>query len=151
MKNRPIGTADMDEILKLDNQLCFSLYAASRKITALYAPLLTRLDITYTQYLTLLVLWERHEAPVKELGARLMLDSGTLTPLLKKMEEKGIVTRTRSEVDERSVRIGLTPKGAAMRKDALDFVPGMACSLAKQPVELARLRDEVRNLLDSLV
>ena len=87
---------EVADVLRLDNQLCFALYAASRKVTGAYGPLLRQLDLTYTQYVTLMVLWEHQELPVKDIGEKLLLDSGTLTPLLKKLEEKGYVTRRRS-------------------------------------------------------
>ena len=104
--------------LKLENQLCFPLYACSKEIIRRYKPFLDPLDLTYTQYITLLVLWEKKTVNVKELGDRLYLDSGTLTPLLKKLEAKGLVTRTRSSTDERSVDIALTDAGAALREQA---------------------------------
>ena len=94
-----------DEALKLDNQLCFPLYAASRKIINAYTPYLKPLGITYTQYITFMVLWEKDSIPVRELCTRLHLDNGTLTPLLKKMEEQGFITRHRDSGDERKVRI----------------------------------------------
>jgi DNA-binding MarR family transcriptional regulator len=139
-----------DTALLLDNQLCFGLYAASRKVIQLYAPLLTRVDLTYTQYITLLVLWEHHVLPVKELGNYLMLDTGTLTPLLKKLEKKGLVTRTRSSKDERSVLIEVTEKGQAIRADALGFLPSMLCAGCLNPQELIELRELVKRLVDGL-
>ena len=139
-----------DTALLLDNQLCFGLYAASRKVIQLYAPLLTRVDLTYTQYITLLVLWEHHILPVKELGNYLILDTGTLTPLLKKLEKKGLVTRTRSAKDERSVLIEVTEKGQAIRADALGFLPTMLCAGCLSPQELIELREMVKRLVDGL-
>ena len=139
-----------DTALLLDNQLCFSLYAASRKVIQLYAPLLTRVDLTYTQYITLLVLWEHHILPVKELGNYLILDTGTLTPLLKKLEKKGLVTRTRSAKDERSVLIEVTEKGQAIRAEALGFLPTMLCAGCLSPQELIELREMVKRLVDGL-
>ena len=99
--------------LALDNQLCFALYVCSKEIIRKYNPLLEPLGLTYTAYITLLCLWEKDNVPVKELGNRLFLDSGTLTPLLKKMETQGLVTRTRNEKDERTVYIQLTKEGKA--------------------------------------
>lgn len=99
------------EILKLDNQICFPLYAATREMTKLYRPLLTELNITYPQYLVLLVLWETDRISVKALGERLYLDSGTLTPMLKRMEENGLIKRTRLKEDERVVEVTLTEHG----------------------------------------
>ena len=111
------------EALKLDRQLCFPLYACSRHMIRLYKPLLDKLGITYTQYITMMVLWEHKSVTVKELGKALYLDSGTLTPLLKKLEEKGLVTRRRSEEDERNLIVTLTDAGEAMKDDAL-HIPG---------------------------
>lgn len=111
--------------LRLDNQLCFPLYAASREIIRHYRPHLEALDLTYTQYITMMVLWEEAEISVKQLGKRLYLDSGTLTPLLKSLEAKGYVTRTRCETDERVVLVRLTPPGRDMREKALAVPAGM--------------------------
>ena len=113
--------------LKLDNQVCFRLYTASRLITQAYRPLLEPLGITYTCYITLLCLWEKDNVPVKELGSRLFLDSGTLTPLLKKMEAQGLVTRNRSGKDERTVYIQLTAEGKAMKKKCENIPQQMMC------------------------
>ncbi len=112
----------MKEQLKLENQLCFPLYAAARKITSLYTPYLRPLGITYTQYIVFLVLWEHDDQTVSSLSRTLHLDSGTLTPLLKKMEAEGFVKRTRSAEDERVVRITLTEKGKKM-EDAVADIP----------------------------
>lgn len=106
------------ETMKLKNHLCFPLYACSRETIKLYKPLLDELNLTYTQYITMLVLWERKQVTVKELGIALYLDSGTLTPLLKKLEEKGLVNRRRSALDERNLLVSLTPAGAAMQEQA---------------------------------
>ena len=107
------------DALKLDNQLCFPLYACSREITKLYHPYLTKLDLTYTQYITMMLLWEFDTMTAKELGKRLYLDSGTLTPVLRSLEEKGFVHRRRSSEDERVLIVKLTEKGAELREDAL--------------------------------
>jgi DNA-binding MarR family transcriptional regulator len=106
------------QILKLDNQLCFTIYACSREISRIYRPLLDKLGITYPQYLTLLVLWEHREMTVKELGERLYLDSGTLTPMLKRMEAAGLIRRQRSADDERKVIIRLTERGDTLKEEA---------------------------------
>ena len=111
----------MHEQLKLKNQLCFPLYACARKITGLYTPFLKPLGITYTQYIVFLVLWEKDHVPVKELSEALSLDSGTLTPLLKKMEQEGYITRNRSKEDERSVLISLTEEGRALEEKAVQI------------------------------
>jgi MarR family transcriptional regulator, organic hydroperoxide resistance regulator len=143
-------TNPVNDALLLDNQLCFGLYAASRKVIQAYAPLLTKIDLTYTQYITLLVLWERTALPVKDLGSHLMLDTGTLTPLLKKLEKKGFVTRTRSVQDERSVIIAVTARGQALKQEALDFLPTLLCSTCLSQGELIELRDLVKRLVGGL-
>lgn len=107
-----------NDILKLDNQLCFPLYAATREMTKRYRPLLEELNVTYPQYLVLLVLWETDRISVKALGARLFLDSGTLTPMLKRMEEHGFLQRTRSKEDERVVEVVLTEQGKQAEEQA---------------------------------
>ncbi|GAB6006027.1 MarR family transcriptional regulator [Geobacillus vulcani] len=107
-----------DHALRLDHQLCFAIYACSRELTKLYRPFLEEIGITYPQYLVLLVLWEQGETTMKELGKRLYLDSGTLTPMLKRMEENGLVQRLRSPEDERVVRIVLTEQGEKIKQKA---------------------------------
>ena len=114
--------AYINEMMKLENQLCFPLYAAARRVTGLYTPWLKELGITYTQYITFLVLWEKDGITVGEICERLMLDNGTVSPLLKKMESAGYITRTRSETDERSLMIRLTEEGAQL-KDKAVIVP----------------------------
>ena len=109
---------EANDPLKLENQLCFPLYACSKEIIRRYKPHLDRLDLTYTQYITMMVLWDRTEVNVKELGEALFLDSGTLTPVLKKLEKKGYVTRSRCVSDERSTLITITPEGEALRESA---------------------------------
>lgn len=115
----------MKEQLKLENQLCFPLYAAARKITGLYTPFFRPLGITYTQYIVFLALWEHDQLSVSELSKLLYLDSGTLTPLLKKMEAAGYVIRTRCPEDERVVKISLTEKGRALEEKAADIPAGV--------------------------
>lgn len=112
---------DHYEALKLDNQLCFPLYAVSREIIKKYTPLLNELGLTYTQYITMMVLWEEREITVKELGNRLFLDSGTITPVLKALEKKGLISRRRSESDERVVYAEITPAGLDLRERALEI------------------------------
>ena len=129
--------------LALDNQICFGLYVCSKEIIRLYAPILEPLGLTYTSYITLLSLWEKDNVTIKELGTRLFLDSGTLTPLLKKMEAQGLVTRTRSSKDERTVFIKLTEKGRELRIKCLDVPKQMMCN------NLMELDDAV-DLLQSL-
>ena len=107
--------------LLLQNQLCFPLYAVSKEVVRLYKPFLDEIGLTYTQYIAMLVLWEKQARTVKELGEHLYLDSGTLTPLLKKMEAQGLVNRQRNAADERSVIVSLTEKGRALREKALSI------------------------------
>lgn len=118
------------EALKLGNQLCFPLYAASREVIKQYRPYLDALDLTYTQYIAMMVFWEEGKLSVKELGKRLFLDSGTLTPVLKSLEAKGYVTRTRSASDERVVMAEITPKGEALKELAV-LVPEQVAGCVK--------------------
>jgi MarR family transcriptional regulator, organic hydroperoxide resistance regulator len=113
-----LPTDAQDAALRLDNQLCFALYSASLAMTKLYKPLLETLDLTYPQYLAMLVLWEQDGVSVSALGERLFLDSGTLTPLLKRMEEKGLLRRQRSAQDQRRVEVFLTPHGTGLKTEA---------------------------------
>lgn len=114
------------ESLKLENQICFPLYACSREIIKRYKPHLDEIGLTYTQYITMLVLWERKTVTVKELGRSLYLDSGTLTPLLKKLEQKGYLTRRRSQEDERNLNVTITEAGEALREQAARIPEKMA-------------------------
>jgi len=107
-----------DDILKLKNQLCFPLYACSKEVVRKYKPFLDELDLTYTQYITMMVMWEKQEINVKCLGQVLYLDSGTLTPVLKKLESKGYLTRQRSKEDERNLRVTITDEGNALKERA---------------------------------
>ncbi len=118
---------DTDELLKLDNQLCFALYVTSKEIIRQYKPLLDPLDLTYTGYIAMLALWERDEVTVKDLGQRLYLDSGTLTPLLKKLEKQGFVERVRDRKDERKVVLSLTEKGRELKARAADVPRQLIC------------------------
>ena len=113
--------------LSLDNQLCFALYVCSKEIIRRYAPILEPLGLTYTSYITLLGLWEKDNVTIKELGEKLFLDSGTLTPLLKKMESQGLVQRKRSNLDERTVFVTLTQEGKDMRQKCEDIPRQMMC------------------------
>ncbi|MCZ8219781.1 MAG: MarR family transcriptional regulator [Acidovorax sp.] len=137
-------------ILRLDNQVCFALYSASLAMTKLYKPLLDRIGLTYPQYLVMLVLWEQDGVTVSELGERLFLDSGTLTPLLKRLEAQGQIARLRDVQDERRVRITLTAEGRALR-DQAEAIPqcvlqSSQCSIA----ELTALTSELKQLRDRL-
>ncbi|MFS0727056.1 MarR family transcriptional regulator [Paenibacillus sp. 1P07SE] len=138
------------EPLKLEHQLCFTMYACSREITRIYQPLLKALDLTYTQYLTMLVLWERDGLSVKELGARLYLDSGTLTPLLKKLETAGLLTRERDRADERSVLIRLTDKGTLLREQGACVPQQVFKQSSLAPEKLIQLYQLSRELLEDL-
>jgi len=111
------------DMLNLDSQLCFPLYASSREVIKRYTPFLDEIGLTYTQYIAMMVFWEQKTTSVKSLGARLFLDSGTLTPLLKKMEAQGLVVRERSTADQRSVLVTITAKGEKLREKALT-IPG---------------------------
>ena len=121
--------------LRLDNQLCFPLYACSKEIIKRYKPFLEELDLTYTQYITMMVLWEKKEMNVKELGEHLYLDSGTLTPLLKKLESKGYITRSRMKTDERNVLIQITQAGEYLKEDAVHIPAEMSECVRLEPQE----------------
>ncbi|MBN2619010.1 MAG: MarR family transcriptional regulator [Spirochaetales bacterium] len=140
------------EQLKLENQLCFPIYAASRLVTQLYTPLLKKLDITYPQYLILLVLWEYKSLSVTEIGEKLLLETNTLTPLLQRMEAKGILLRIKSESDERRKIIELTKYGLQMEKIACQIPVELAKSVSKGfSVERAmRLKEDLKLLIESL-
>ena len=127
------------DALKIGNQLCFPLYACSREIIKRYKPFLEEIDLTYTQYIAMMVLWEQGSTTVKELGNALYLDSGTLTPLLKKIEAKGLITRRRSEADERSLIVSLTEEGEALKDKALSVPHQMASCVCLEPEEAREL------------
>ena len=112
--------------LKLENQLCFPLYACSKEVVKKYKPFLDKLDLTYTQYITMMVMWEKKSINVKELGEYLYLDSGTLTPLLKKLENKGYIKRERSKTDERNLIVSITKKGNELKDDAVEVPKKMS-------------------------
>lgn len=145
-----MDTHDFD-MLKLENQLCFPLYACSKEIIRRYKPFLDPLDLTYTQYIALLVLWQKKRISVKALGDCLYLDSGTMTPVLKKLESKGYITRTRSVEDERSVVIELTEKGEELKTEAA-HVPGKLAECirldAEEKAVLQKLLDKILNNLN---
>ena len=139
-------TIPTDELLKLENQLCFPLYACSREVVRRYTPFLDELGLTYTQYLAMMALWEYGDMPVGELCARLYLDTGTVTPLLKKLEAKGLVTRTRSNEDARRVDIALTQAGRDMKEAARNVPIAMGQCLnvtQEDAAELVRLLRKV--------
>jgi MarR family transcriptional regulator, organic hydroperoxide resistance regulator len=142
--------APLKPSLLLDDQLCFALYAASRRMTAAYRPLLDALDLTYPQYLVMLVLWERDGLTVRELGERLQLDSGTLTPLLKRLEQAGLLGRRRRQSDEREVEITLTKAGHKLHERAGDVPRCMAERLCLSADAFKSLRDELKSLAAQL-
>ena len=136
------------DYLKLTNQACFPVYALSRVLTAHYKPILDEIDLTYPQYLVMLVLWEHQQLSVKEIGEQLLLDSGTLTPMLKKLESRNLVKRTRNAADERMVFISLTDHGAALKEKATGVPESFKCSLGLSVEELISLRDIVNSVLE---
>ena len=136
--------------LRLDEQLCFALYAASRRMTAAYRPTLDALGLTYPQYLVMLVLWEQDGVTVRELGERLQLDSGTLTPLLKRLEQAALLTRQRRRSDEREVEIALTKNGRALHGRAADVPRCIAERLGMPVGDFKRLRNELISLAAKL-
>lgn len=145
-----MNNIDKYEALKLENQLCFPLYAASKEIVRHYKPFLDKLDMTYTQYITMMVMWEHRELTVKELGQYLYLDSGTLTPLLKTMENKGWVDRKRSTEDERVLNVRLTEDGEALREKAAEIPKQIACCFSLEPEEAVQLYRTLHKILDNL-
>ena len=138
------------DCLKLDNQLCFPLYAVSREIIKRYKPFLSKIDLTYTQYIVMMVLWEKESINVKHLGERLYLDSGTLTPLLKVMENKELITRNRSVYDERNLIVTITDKGIKL-KDRAKSIPKMVGSCVKlEEKEISELYRILYKILGSI-
>ena len=135
------------EILKLETQVCFPLYACSKEIVKRYTPLLDEINLTYTQYITMMVLWEKEEVNVKELGKHLYLDSGTLTPVLKKLEQKGYVTRKRDTKDERVLNVAVTEKGMLLREDALQIPAKVSEGIQMTKEEASTLNGLLRKLL----
>lgn len=127
------------DCLKLENQLCFPLYAASKEIIHKYKPYLDKIDLTYTQYIAMMVLWEEKEINVKRLGERLYLDSGTLTPLLKRLEEKGYIKRSKATIDERNLVVKLTHSGEVLKLRAKDIPSKVGCCINLEPEEVINL------------
>lgn len=140
----------MSEELRLDNQLCFALYSASRAMTGAYQPLLDELRLTYPQYLVLLTLWEEDGARVSRIGERLHLDSGTLTPLLKRLESRGLIERRRNLDDERVVEVFLTTSGKRLKQRAKAVPAAMLCKFNLTIPELVKLRSTIQNLTRAL-
>ncbi|MFJ3672246.1 MarR family winged helix-turn-helix transcriptional regulator [Streptomyces sp. NPDC090106] len=146
MTNRDEDERAATGSLLLDDQLCFALYAAQRAVTAAYRPVLEELGLTYPQYLVLLVLWERGETTVKELGAALRLDYGTVSPLLKRLESAGVVRRERAAHDERSVLIACTGRGEELRERAARVPSALQTATGLDGADVARLREELWQL-----
>ncbi|SFI26007.1 MarR family winged helix-turn-helix transcriptional regulator [Halpernia frigidisoli] len=138
----------MEDLLKLEKQICFPAYAFSRELTNLYRPLLEKLDVTYPQYLVMMVLWDEFEKTVNQLGEKLRLDSGTLTPLLKRLEQKGLVNRTRSKKDERVVLISLTETGTELKEKAKDIPTEMLKFLDISIEDLTQLKNLLNKILN---
>ncbi|WP_342164032.1 MarR family transcriptional regulator [Methylobacterium sp. SD21] len=145
-----IDHPSVTESLRLDNQLCYALYAAAHRMTKSYRPLLERLGVTYPQYLVLLVLWEQDGVTVSEIGRRLRLDSGTLTPVLKRLESAGFLRRTRRQSDEREVEIGLTDQGRELRVEAATVRETVMCQLEMSEPEIRNLRRDLNLVIDRL-
>ncbi|MFH7044080.1 MarR family winged helix-turn-helix transcriptional regulator [Paucibacter sp. JuS9] len=148
--NTPGKQSTPADWLRLDQQLCFALYSSSLAMTKLYKPLLEPLGLTYPQYLVMLVLWEQDGISVSTLGQRLSLDSGTLTPLLKRLEAAGLIKRQRASDDERRVEIFLNPEGQALKRQAQDIPPQLACASACSLEELSSLTRRLHELRKQL-
>ncbi|MBP3439991.1 MAG: MarR family transcriptional regulator [Tidjanibacter sp.] len=140
----------MKEQLKLSNQLCFPLYACAKEVVRSYTPFLEPLGLTYTQYVAMMVLWEHHSIGVKEMGELLFLDSGTLTPMLKKMEQRGWLTRERSKSDERRVVVTITPEGEQLQERAQDIPWRVAQCVSLGSEDMIELHGLLGKLLNSL-
>lgn len=145
-----MSTVDKYDTLLLENQLCFPLYACSKEIVRRYKPHLDALSLTYTQYIAMIVLWEKGEVSVSELGRQLYLDSGTLTPLLRKLEEKGYISRRKSVSDERSVLISLTEQGKRLREQAAEVPAKMFGCVSLTPEEAVQLYGLLYKVLKGL-
>lgn len=138
------------ENLKLENQICFPLYAIAKEITGLYRPFLDELDITYPQYLAMMVLWEQDGLPVTHIGEKLLLDSGTLTPLLKRLETKGFISRNRKKEDERVVQVFLTEKGKVLKENACGVPDKILKKINVQPEDLLELKNSINKILSKI-
>lgn len=137
------------DVLKLENQLCFPLYVCSKEIVKKYKPFLDEIDLTYTQYITMMVMWEKKEINVKELGNYLFLDSGTLTPVLKKLEQKAYITRKRSDLDERVLNVTITEEGEMLKEKALEIPSKIGQCTCLEPEEAMQLYTILNKLLGS--
>lgn len=141
---------DKYDVLKLENQLCFPLYACGKEITRLYKPILDEFDLTYTQYVSMMVIWEHRKIRLKDLGERLYLDSGTLTPLLKKLENKGFIRRVVDKEDERNLYIEVTEKGLELKEKALEIPSRISCGISLSKEESEVLYKILYKLLGSI-
>lgn len=141
--------SDNYDVLKLENQLCFPLYACAKEVVRMYKPFLDELDLTYTQYIALMVLWEHKEISVKELGEYLYLDSGTLTPVLKKLEQKGYIGRCRSKKDERVLVVTLTDKGEELKKQAVQVPYQIGKCICLEQEEAVMLHGILHKILNN--
>nr|WP_018249701.1 MarR family transcriptional regulator [Orenia marismortui] len=137
--------------MKLENQLCFPIYLASKEIIKIYKPYLKKLNLTYTQYIVMLVLWEEDNIPVKDIGEKLYLDSGTLTPVLKKLEKKNFILRSRSKEDERVLIISLTTEGISLKDGAYEVPRKAFCKSGLKEEDVSLLKDKLYNLVDNLI
>lgn len=144
------ANTDKYDSLRLENQLCFPLYAASKEIIKRYKPYLDKINLTYTQYITMMVMWEHKQLNVKELGKNLFLDSGTLTPVLKKLEEKEFVSRQRSKEDEREVIVSITERGKELEDEALAVPAGIMTCIKMDREDSMQLYQLLYKLLNSL-
>ncbi|MBE6068175.1 MAG: MarR family transcriptional regulator [Clostridium lundense] len=140
---------DKYDKIKLENQICFPLYALSREIIKLYKPILDKYNLTYTQYITMLVIWEEEKIIFKELGKRLHLDSGTLTPVIKKLESMGLIIKYRSKKDDRVVIVELTEEGRVLKEDILEVPDKMFCKFKGNEETLIMLKKYLDELLDT--
>src|ERR1700757_944974 len=150
MAKKNISKNASDALLQLGNQVCFAIYSTAHAFNRVYKPLLVRLGLTYPQYLVMLVLWEQDGVTVKEIGDRLFLDSGTLTPLLKRLEAAHLVKRTRSTEDERQVLISLTPQGVVLKEKARAVPQAILAASACSVGELSAIRNDLGTLRDRL-
>ncbi|HJV53203.1 MAG TPA: MarR family transcriptional regulator [Noviherbaspirillum sp.] len=146
-----MSKSTLSDPLALDNQFCFALYSASLAMTKTYKPFLDKLGLTYPQYLVMLVLWQQDDVLVKSIGEKLFLDSGTLTPLLKRLEASALISRTRDEADERQVRITLTREGRALKKKAQSIPHQVLCASGQSLEALENLRAQLSAIRNDLV
>lgn len=145
-----MGKQDKYDCLKLENQLCFPLYACAKEVVRRYKPFLDEIDLTYTQYIAMMVMWDKKEINVKDLGACLYLDSGTLTPVLKKLEEKGYVSRSRSKEDERVLIVSITDQGEQLKDRALEIPEKIGSCIRLEPEDAVQLYTILNKMLASV-